>query len=190
MKNDILVLDIETGGWSRKKNAICEIGVQILGRDLELKEQRSWIIKPYIRCTSVAEFEGQLVSYKDGAMKVHGITMEQIEAGTEVEEVLEDLINEIVLAYDVDSILGHNLKFDIPWVKELMERFGYETEWFDELQIIDTLVMARDLDLPTENNKLPILLEHFGISNEAEHRAIGDVSATVELYKKLLSYGK
>lgn len=171
------VIDLETSGFSITKNAICEIGILIVNDALEVLEENSWIIKPYTR-----DGTEELCSYKDDAMAVHGIPMQEIENGHSIEDVVKYL--EVVLyGNNVQVLIGHGIKaFDYPRLDYIFKRFSIFT--LDKLAIEDTLIDARkQLNLPC--NKLGSVCDHFGISNKDSHRALGDCYATLEVYKKL-----
>ena len=139
------------------------------------------MIKPYTR----EEGYDELVSYKDDAMAVNGIRVRTlIKKGSDVELVVNQLIT-FIKRHGIDTIVGHNSNaFDIPRVEYLLNRFaGYS---LSNLAKEDTMHMAKaKLKLPSY--KLESLCEHFGIINANQHSAIGDTTATLELYLKLTS---
>jgi len=172
------IIDIETGGFSITKNGVVEIGVLIIDENHVPITEHNWIIKPYTRPDS-----DELVSYKDDAMAVHGITIDEIEKGTELEEVIRQLID-ILVEYNTTTFIGHNVKtFDLPRLKYLFEKCN-APNFLDRFDVKDTLEICREhLSLPC--NKLESICEHFGIDNTDKHRALGDCYATLEVYKRL-----
>lgn len=171
------IIDLETSGWSITKNAIVEIGVVVINKNYEVINFRSKIIKPYTRPDSI-----ELVSYKEDAMAVHGITMNEINSGFDVIEVLEHL-KSILVKYEVTTLIGHNIKsFDLPRLDYLFKRF---TEHELNYIILDTLEEAKKQLLNLESYSLAYLCLHYGIDNKDAHRALGDCFATLELLKKL-----
>ena len=172
------IIDLETGGFSITKNGICEIGILIVNDALEVVHERSFLIKPYTRADSE-----ELVSYKEEAMKVNGISMEEIENGEDVEKVIAEIIN-LFCTYGVEGLIGHNLRnFDLPRIKYLFERF-WKCTVLDSFEIIDTLELCRE-NLSLDCNKLQSICEHFEIVNNSLHRALGDCYATLEVYRRL-----
>lgn len=171
------IIDTETAGWSITKNAIVEIGVVVINKDYEVINSHSKIIKPYTRPDSI-----ELVSYKEDAMAVHGITMNEINSGFDVIEVLEHL-KSLLLNYEVTTLIGHNIKgFDLPRLDYLFKRF---TEHELNYIILDTLEEAKNKGLSLESYSLDALCQHYWIVNINKHRALGDCFATLELLKKL-----
>lgn len=167
----IAFLDIETSGWSKEKNALCEIGL-IITDGTEIITEYSTCIKPYLRP------DGELVSYKDDAMVIHGITMQEIENGLTIEAALHT-VKTLLFAHGVNTVAGHGIKsFDLSWLNYLMMRFSD----FDFMgyNVIDTLSIARE-----RNNgscKLEDLCTEYGIPS-GNHRALADAKASFELYK-------
>jgi len=72
------VIDIETGGFSKEKNGICEIGIIAVDENNIETGSLNVLINPYTRPLEFQEEPNQLVSYKDDAMAVHGITLDEL----------------------------------------------------------------------------------------------------------------
>lgn len=171
--------DIETGGFSITKNGVCEIGLIVIDDNYNYIDTFYSLIKPYKR-----EDSDELVSYKDDAMAINGLTVEQLERdGEEIIIVLLDLINALK-SNNVTEIIGHNSKvFDTPRIDYLLTRFLKCDLSF--LKQEDTMEIAK-LKLKLPSYSLESLCKHFGIVNEKQHSALGDVMATIELYKQLM----
>ncbi len=184
MKKNIAILDIETGGFSTTKNGVCEIALLIVNEDLtEAVATYSTLIKPYTR----ADDTDELVSYKDDAMAIHGITLEEIqEKGLPIAIALLDMFT-VLEAENVTTILGHNIKaFDIPKVEHLSTRFLNRD--FTSYTKICTLELAKK-HLNSKSNKLEDLCSEFGIDQVNYHRALSDCYSTFELAKILKQKG-
>jgi len=174
----IAFIDLETGGFSKTKNGLCEVAVSITTPALEIVASCSHIIKPYLR-----DCETELVSYKPDAMAIHGITLERLQTeGTDITVALSEIFN-LLEVHGVTTIAGHNVKtFDFPWLDYLFTRFlGCGISDLDKL---DTLQLAKDT-IAHHSYKLEHLCELLGIQNEAQHTAPGDVLATIELLRYL-----
>ena len=174
------ILDIETGGFSITKNGVCEIALLAVNEKNEIVDTFHVLIKPYTRESGSDE----LVSYKDDAMGVNGLTVEQlIEKGIEVYEAMMDLKN-FITTYGIETIIGHNSNaFDVPRVEYLLNRFiGFS---IINLMKFDTMLLAKSkLILPSY--KLELLCDYFGILIEDKHTAKGDALATLKLYLELI----
>lgn len=175
----IAFLDIETGGFSKTKNGVCEIAFIAVDNDLNITDTYHVFIKPYLR-----ENSNELVSYKADAMKVNCLTVEFLEKeGIPVVEAMDKLVKFLV-NNNITTLIGHNSKaFDVPRVEHLLNRFANAS--VRTMSQKDTMLMAkRRLNL--KSCKLSDLCTHFGIVNEQEHSALEDTKATIELYKKLI----
>lgn len=174
----IAFLDIETGGFSKEKNGLCEIALVITNNDLEILRSFEILIKPYYRACGL-----EMVSYKPEAMEIHGYSIEHLEAnGVDIWRAM-DQVKEILIDNNIKTIAGHNVKsFDIPWIDHLIARFsGYSLQRFDQL---DTYQEAKK-KLRNTSLKLPDLCALLGIEVERSHRAGNDAIASLEIYKKL-----
>lgn len=180
MKNtNYAIIDIETGGFSKEKNAICEIGLIIIGPYFAELARYEAIIKPYKRIGS-----DELASYKFDAMQVNNILMKDIEAGKELKVVLHELID-ILEQFDARIFVGHNASnFDFKWIDYLIE--NHSDKPFDFTECLDTMKMAKMLLPSLPSHSLKSVCSHFGVVNNNAHRAIGDVEATLGILKHLL----
>ena len=171
------VIDVETGGFSKEKNGLCEVAILILDKEKNIINEFSSKIKPYLRPDS-----DDLVSYKESAMSIHGITMDELNNAPDTIEVSEK-IEFTFNSNGVTTIIAHNAKYmDKAWIEYFLERFGKGFKFED---YICTLDLARGLKLDVENNKLSTLCKHFGIINKSEHRALEDCYATYKLLLEL-----
>lgn len=185
MKNTIGILDTETGGYSKTKNGICEIALLIVSEDLkEVISEHSWLIKPYTRADDTEE----LVSYKEDAMAVNGIKVEDLEKdGIDVRLVCSYFLN-VLEANNVKTLLGHNVKsFDVPRVEYLTERFsGIDLKHIEQEC---TLQKSKNTFKTLTSHKLEDLCRTFGISSKQSHRALSDCYDTLELARELENAG-
>lgn len=179
----IAFLDIETGGFSITKNGVCEIA--IIAVDIHTKsiiDKLQIYIKPYTR----ADDTDELVSYKDDAMEINGLSVEKlIQDGIDVIEAINQTVS-FLEKHKITTICGHNSNaFDIPRIEYLFERFsnGYSIK---HLQKEDTMQIAKN-NYNFESHKLPFLCNHFGIDHKNQHTALGDAMATYLLYFILIN---
>lgn len=168
----IAFIDLETAGWSKEKNALCEIAVVITDGNTIIHEW-STLIKPYNR------ENGEPVSYKDDAMAVHGITMQELENGMHIDNALYTATT-LMFTYEVTTIAGHGItNFDLPWLNYLTGRFcGIQLT----TEVIDTLLMCRNHY--KGSHTLSDACTRFGIT-QGTHRALSDAKASFELWKCL-----
>ncbi len=170
-------IDTETGGFSKTKNAIVEMAIVIANAKKEIIARHSFVLKPYFRRDPPDEY----ASYKDDAMDIHGIKMDEIERGHSAEFVGSEL-SQLFIEHKVKFVIGHNIKtFDGPWWNEFLDRFGPVNLKALPGEYIDTLTMCRQ-DKSFAGNKLGDACKHFGIAHESAHRALGDAEACFNLW--------
>lgn len=174
--------DLETGGFSITKNAICEIAMIAVDteNDLGIIDEFHALIKPYTR----ADDTDELVSYKPDAMAINGLSEQQcIDEGFDVKEVCK-MLHDFIIKNDIKILIGHCSKtFDNPRLKYLFERF-LGINIFESILIDDTHEIVKGL-IKLENYKLGTICNHYEITNSKEHSALGDTYATYEVFKKL-----
>lgn len=171
------LIDVETGGFSKSKNGLCEIGMLILDKDRNIIESFNSLIKPYKRPES-----DELVSYKPDAMAINGIKLEDLDKADSAELVAAAVEN-LLIKHNIKIIVGHNIKtMDQQWIEFFLERFGTAYKF---QKAICTLEIARSKKLNTIDNKLDTLCEAFNISIMNSHRALDDAHATLQLWKIL-----
>lgn len=91
--------------------------------------------------------------------------------------------------------VGHNVSFDISFLKALFQRYNDEKEFGNRFsyQYIDTLSTTLLLDITQTGSsqgsyKLTNLAERFGISLDKAHDAEADLRATVELLRMCMQH--
>nr|WP_162933171.1 exonuclease domain-containing protein [Corynebacterium lactis] len=154
------VVDFETTGFTRF-DRIIEIGVVLLGADLEVEGRWRTLVQPD------RGFDNS---------QVHGITpSDLVEAPTfdQVARRFADVING-------RALIAHNAGFERKFMEYEFGRLGVELpdgEWS-----IDTLKLARAL-YPGQPASLGHLLAHLGLNNVAAHTALADADATAQVFR-------
>ena len=163
-----IVLDTETTGLEASEHYIIEIGcVELNNRRLTGNNYHQ-----YIRPDREVDA---------GAMEVHGITNEFLADKPRFVEVMADF-----LAYleGADELVIHNAPFDVGFInKELSRNTGPYLNLRDKFQVLDTLVMARQMH-PGQKNNLDALCKRYDISNEHRelHGALLDAEILADVY--------
>lgn len=179
------VIDIETGGYSKEKNGLCEIGIIAIDENNVEVGSLSILIKPYERPLELQESVGQLVSYKDDAMAVNGLKVEDLISEGVTPEVACEMICDFLLEHEIMSFIGQNIEaFDKKWLLYFFDRFSNNKLDGVFLETECTMKMAK-AKLTLDSYSLDSLCEHFGVVNEESHRAVGDCRATLEVYNRL-----
>lgn len=174
--NNLFFLDIETGGFSKSRDAICSISLKY-GDDM-----RTWFIKPYGK------------RYTKKALEVHKITLEELyEKGIEVKQVIKKIIAFIIYHNKDDNMfVGHNLHFDLGFLESLFDENGcslYDNITYHYLDTMNTAIYLKKLGkINPKSLKLIDLYKLFyddGLEEDA-HRSDIDVLMTEKVYNKLL----
>lgn len=164
-----VVFDLETTGLDTENDSILEIGaIKVVDGEV------------------VAEFE-ELINpgfmIPEHITRINGIDNELVKEADYPPNVLNRFHNFI---QDCDFVLGHNAKrFDYPFIASSFRRNGIK---FDGVMCKDTIWMAKAKLRRIKGYSLSALCEHFEIVNTTAHRALSDVYATYEVYKKLQRY--
>lgn len=84
-------------------------------------------------------------------------------------------------------VVGHNVRFDFRFVAYEADRLGLRGP---AVRFIDTLDLARTLDLRTPDVRLGTLLSHFAlVPEDTLHTALVDARATRALFWTLVEHG-
>jgi len=129
------------------------------------------------------------------AKEINGYTTEEWEArgATTQQQMAEELNEWLIRRYCYRVIpLGHNVKFDLAHLQALYETHDMFDAW-DKLfsyHCIDTVGISMFFDMSKHGEvarkyNLVSLCERFDIDLTNAHDALADISATVELFKKL-----
>lgn len=159
------VIDIETTGLSAGKEKITEIAI-LLHDGHRVFEEFSTLVDPerkipyYI--TQLTGINDQMVS---GAPKFY------------------EIARQVVELTDQATIVGHNVHFDYSFLKAEFMSLGYEFQ----RKTLDTVRLSRKLIPGQPSYSLGKLCKALGIDNRQRHRALGDATATAQLFDLLLS---
>lgn len=163
--NDIIVvLDVETTGFSKYKDRIVELGAIKLEKGRKIGEL-NLLINP---CMIIP----------DKVISVHGITNEMVSDKPNERFYLPEILK---FLNGVSYIVAHNVNFDIGFIEEMFKRNGYS---FD-CDYIDTLEASKSLIHGTSSYKLVDLASFLHIDVKTSHRALADVETTVMLLRHL-----
>lgn len=174
---ELLWIDTETTGRSAHLNQIVEVAVAIT--DLNggvLLEPRGVLVA--IEPWSKNELE---------TIAIHGIDWRKPEFKRAAKS-LREVIERVSARMEGRRVAGHNVAFDVGFVKASAERVGLPVRPELNAPTLDTLTLARSLKkrglLRVDSCALVALRAHFGVGHTA-HRATGDVAATIEIYRRL-----
>ena len=165
-----VVFDTETSGLSPQQgHEILQIGaVKYNTRTGETIDTRNIYIKPSPNCV-----------IEPAALRVNGIDIEKLkQTGVSKGEAINTFI-EFIGSY---PLFAYNAPFDMRFLKSTCEMVNVP---LPTNPVCDVLAMVRKLSLPTENNKLGTISEHFGFTGGCYHEAIKDCDATNLVLRKI-----
>jgi len=159
MLDSFVVCDLETTGLSPRQHEIIEVGlVRVEGG--QIKDTFHSLVRPRQKLPV-------------GIRRLTGLTGEQLRESPELQEILPPVLD---FLRDF-PLVGHNIGFD----REFLEAAA---GWLPN-PAYDTLELARMILPFSPGYRLSDLCRFLGIENQAEHRALSDALATVELYRRL-----
>ena len=162
-----IFLDTETTGLNAEGgDRIVEIGcVEMVGRRLT-GDNRHFYLNP------------QRPSHPD-ALRVHGLTEEFLADKPLFAAVADELVSYLAGA----ELVIHNAPFDIGFLDEEFRRCGRPGVAGQVAQIIDSLLMAREM-FPGKSNSLDALCKRLEVdnSNRTLHGALLDAGLLAEVY--------
>lgn len=190
-----LAFDLETTGVSIYNDEPIQIGlgeVEVLDDGYKLHRFRQHYI-------------ASEVAMNVKALACHGIEPETYMKGLNPKVVVKKF-DDLIEKQNIEGLITYNgFKFDIPMLQHFIKRHGGHTDLFS-LKIEDPAIWYLSdrvfkIRRPETFNqyhavaskwipkgtkfKLHIVCEEYGIKLENAHSALGDVTATVELWKKM-----
>lgn len=172
-----IVLDSETTGLDPRKDRLITIGaVAVIDGEILLEDSYEALLK---------------VQYNTSAVTVHGITVEESQAGLDEPEALDQFMD-----YLKDGIIvGHHIGHDVATFNA-----GYERHWGFSMSNLSLDTMALALILEADgafagyenfhNFSLDALCDRFGVIPHDRHTAPGDAFMTAQVFLRLLRYAQ
>ena len=160
------VIDLETTGLDPSACEIIELGLSRFENG-RLKDTYSQLVKPS------TDIPGEIT-------RLTGIDDGMVARAPVIDEVFENFAE---LLADSSWIVGHNISFDISFLKPHMS-----DDLMREIQsrIIDTGTLARILVPNLSGFSLGRLVRFFGIRRKRAHRALDDCLVTGQVYLRLI----
>lgn len=154
-----VVMDFETGGVDPKTNGLASVGVMWLDENLEEVDRFYFIL-----------YEPDK-KYEAEALRVNGLTMEQLERDGLRPETFVPLFHRL---FDGKIMVNHNSAFDCAFLR----RLGWNIQ-----ESCDTIAMRQEL-YPYKRAKLFMACQDEGVEVKDAHNAMADVVMTAELFRK------
>ena len=179
-----VVVDLETGGFDSKKNAILEIAIQLIDEEdsrLVLGEPHRFHIEP---------FENLIVD-KDALeflkLDLNHPLRVAVEERFALQEVFK-IINKQKNKYECSRaiLVGHNAFFDHSFLLEACLRNNIKKSPFHPFSLIDTVSLGV---LATKQTVLARICNELDISydNEEAHSAAYDAMVTAQVFCKIIN---
>ena len=179
-----VVVDLETGGFDSKKNAILEIAIQLIDEEdsrLALGEAHRFHIEP---------FENLIVD-KDALEFLKLDLNHPLRVAVEERFALQEIfkiINKQKNKYECSRaiLVGHNAFFDHSFLLEACLRNNIKKSPFHPFSLIDTVSLGV---LATKQTVLARICNELDISydNEEAHSAAYDAMVTAQVFCKIIN---
>lgn len=167
------VVDCETTGFYAETNRVIQLGAVIINGAGIIQSQFETIVRP--ECPD---------TYEHAAEHIHGISQEQVLAGTPLRIALQQLFD-----FGAPHIfVAHNAPFDIGFLMAEAQRVDMGEPYAHWLsRSLDTVALSRRLDRDSErSHKLGTLCEYYGVDPGRSHDALSDAIAAAHLLPKIL----
>ena len=179
-----VIVDLETGGFDSKKNAILEIAIQLIDEEnsrLVLGDSYRYHIKP---------FDGLKVD-KEALEFLRLDLNHPLRSAVEEEYALKEsfkIINKHKSKYECSRaiLVGHNAFFDHSFLSEACNRNNIKKSPFHPFSLIDTVSLGV---LATKQTVLARVCKELDISyiNEEAHSAAYDAEVTAQVFCKIIN---
>lgn len=167
----LIAVDLETTGLHPSEDHILEIGA------VKYAGGQETVFQGLIRQQQpLPEFITDLTH----------ITDSMVQSARQLEEVFAQF--DAFLGEEAFVLIAHNIRFDFAFLQvsamRLKKRGIVMKNWFRRpVYGIDTLSLARKLRGDLSHHNLACMLEAYGLTNEAPHRAAADARACYGLYR-------
>ena len=179
-----VVVDLETGGFDSKKNAILEIAIQLIDEEdsrLVLGEPHRYHIEPF----------DNLIVDKDALEFLKLDLNHPLRVAVEERFALQEIfkiINKQKNKYECSRaiLVGHNAFFDHSFLLEACLRNNIKKSPFHPFSLIDTVSLGV---LATKQTVLARICNDLDISydNEEAHSAAYDAMVTAQVFCKIIN---
>ena len=183
--DSILFIDTETGGLDPEHHSLLSVGL-VVWRDNEIYETEEILIN-----------DGILNATRD-ALEINRINVDEHKnSSISPQEAIQQMIQFLKRNFDISekiTLAGHNIGFDISFVRHLFKSENYNfLDYFshrsiDTASILHYLYLAGKLESKITGSE--DAFTYFGIEVAGRHTALGDAIATAQLFSKLIVLSK
>ncbi len=180
-----VVVDVETGGFNSKTDALLEIAAVIVGfgddGDLKRKETVRYHVKP---------FEGANV--EAASLAVNGIDPDHpLRPAIDERDALGRVFREVRRAVRENGcsraiLVGHNASFDLGFLNEAIERAGIKRNPFHPFSCFDTATLCGVAYGQTVLSRA-VKAAGFEWDDESAHSAAYDAEITADVFCEIVN---
>lgn len=185
MEDRLLFIDTETGGLNPDKHSLLSLAL-VVWEDMEIIDSQELLLNDGI------------LSVTEEALSINRIDIEKhkqiaISPARAIEEMFL-FINKYFPGKGKITLAGHNVHFDVSFLKIFFSQHNEDFSKYFSHRIIDTSSILYYLYLAGHLKHRAIssdeAFDYFDIQVEGRHTALGDARATAKLFTKLLHLTK
>ncbi len=183
----LLVIDTETGGLDPLTHSILSVGA-IIWEDGELKDAfEVYVLEQRLHVDSKA-MEVNRIDLP--WLRQHGVS--PIDAVKQLMGFVEKNFKECRESRAKIAIVGHNVNFDVGFLKRLFSLAGQDYEELFSHRVLDTagimrfLSLAGKISIASASSSAAFDYFHINIKSSERHTALADARATGQLLTKLV----
>ena len=175
-----VVVDVETGGFNARTDALLEVAAVILGADDEGR-----LVRQQTVFAQVEPFRG--ANIEKAALEVNGIKIDSpLRMAMNEKDALDKIFRPIRNAVSENGcsraiLVGHNAHFDLGFVNAAVERTGIKRCPFHPFSVFDTATLGGVLLGQTVLAKA-LAATGLGHDTREAHSAIYDAEKTADLF--------
>ena len=163
-----VVIDVETSGFSARRDRILQIAAITVAADGTIIDEWSSFVRPRF---------GRV-----GPTHVHGLTAASLKSAPVFRVVAPELERKLKGAV----VVGHNIDFDWAFVRRSLRRVGVQQPPTARLCTLD---LSRSLDPDRQvRHRLTEVCERYGVRLDNAHDALADARATAQVLPHLLGH--
>ena len=180
-----VVVDVETGGFNSKTDALLEIAAVIVGFDPNGELQREETFRYHVK-----PFEG--ANIEEASLAVNGIDPDHpLRPAIEERDALGRVFREVRRAVRENGcnraiLVGHNAHFDLGFLNEAIERASIKRSPFHPFSCFDTATMCGIAYGQTVLSRA-VKAAGFEFNEESAHSAAYDAEITADVFCQIVN---
>ncbi len=183
----LLVIDTETGGLDPSTHSILSVGA-IVWEDGKLRDAiEIYVLEQKLQVDSKAM---EINRIDLPWLQQHGVS--PVDAVKQLLDFIGKNFKECRVSREKIAIVGHNVNFDVGFLKRLFNLAGQDYEEVFSHRVLDTagilrfLSLAGKISIPSAGSTAAFDYFHIDIKSSERHTALADARATGQLLTKLV----